>query len=315
MQIVFLDKKTIGEVANFNLLHKLGTVDVYEHTRADEVVSRAGGKEVIITNKVVVDREMMDALPDLKLICVAATGTNNIDLEHAKEKGITVKNVVSYSTESVAQSTFAMLLHMLSRLSYYEAYVKSGAYAKGDIFTHHGPAFWELNGKRLGVIGLGNIGRRVARIAEGFGMEVVFYSTTGRNNNINYRRFDLDTLMGTSDVVSIHAPLTELTRDLISYEKMKLMRPCAILLNTGRGGIINEADLARALNENIIAGACLDVLSTEPIKSNNPLLKVMVKEKILITPHMAWASMESRARLIEGIARNIEQFKRDKAVP
>jgi glycerate dehydrogenase len=315
MQIVFLDKKTIGEVANFNLLHKLGTVDVYEHTRADEVVSRAGGKEVIITNKVVVDREMMDALPDLKLICVAATGTNNIDLEHAKEKGITVKNVVSYSTESVAQSTFAMLLHMLSRLSYYEAYVKSGAYAKGDIFTHHGPAFWELNGKRLGIIGLGNIGRRVARIAEGFGMEVVFYSTTGRNNNINYRRFDLDTLMGTSDVVSIHAPLTELTRDLISYEKMKLMRPCAILLNTGRGGIINEADLARALNENIIAGACLDVLSTEPIKSNNPLLKVMVKEKILITPHMAWASMESRARLIEGIARNIEQFKRDKAVP
>jgi glycerate dehydrogenase len=315
MQIVFLDKKTIGEVTNFNLLHKFGTVDVYEQTQEDEVVSRAAGKEVIITNKVVVDREMMDALPDLKLICVAATGTNNIDLEYAREKGITVKNVVSYSTESVAQSTFAMLLHMLNRLSYYEAFVKSGAYARGDIFTHHGPAFWELHGKRLGVVGLGNIGRRVARIAEGFGMEVVFYSTTGRNNNINYRRFDLDTLLGTSDVVSIHAPLTELTRDLISYEKMKLMRPCAILLNTGRGGIINEADLARALNENIIAGAGLDVLSAEPIKSNNPLLKVMNKEKILITPHMAWASMESRARLIEGIARNIEQFKRDSAVP
>lgn len=314
MQIVFLDKKTIGEVTNFNLLHKLGTVDVYEHTQENEVVSRAEGKEVIITNKVVVNREMMGALPDLKLICVAATGTKNIDLEYAKEKGITVKNVVSYSTESVAQSTFAMLLHLLNRLSYYEAYVKSGAYARGDIFTHHGPAFWELNGKRLGVIGLGNIGRRVARIADGFGMEVVFYSTTGRNNNINYRRFDLDTLLGTSDVVSIHASLTETTRDLISYEKMKLMRPCAILLNTGKGGIINEADLARALNENIIAGACVDVLSAEPIKSNNPLLKVMDREKILITPHMAWASMESRARLIEGVARNIEQFKRDNSL-
>jgi glycerate dehydrogenase len=314
MQIVFLDKKTIGEVTNFNLLHKLGTVDVYENTTEDEVVSRAEGKEVIITNKVVVNREMMDTLPDLKLICVAATGTNNIDLEYAKEKGITVKNVVSYATESVAQSTFAMLLHLLNKLSYYEAYVKSGAYARGDIFTHHGPAFWELNGKRLGVIGLGNIGRRVARIAEGFGMEIVFYSTTGRNNNINFRRFDLDTLLGTSDVVTIHAPLTETTRDLISYEKIKLMRPCAIILNTGRGGIINEADLARALNENLIAGACIDVLSSEPIKSNNPLLKVVDREKILITPHMAWASMEARARLIESVARNIEQFKRDNSL-
>jgi glycerate dehydrogenase len=313
MQIVFLDKKTVGDVSNFNLLHKLGTVEVYEHTGEDEVISRAEGKEVIITNKVVVNREMMDALPDLKLICVAATGMNNVDLEYAGKKGIAVKNVVTYSTESVAQTTFAMLLHLLNRLSYYDAYVKSGAYAKGDIFTHHGPAFWELNGKRLGVIGLGNIGRRVARIAEGFGMEVVFYSTTGRNNNINFKRFDLDTLMGTSDVVSIHAPLTETTRDLIDYEKMKLMRPCAIIMNTGRGGIINEADLARALNENLIAGACLDVLSSEPIKSGNPLLKVMDKEKILITPHMAWASMESRARLIEGVARNIEQFKRDNA--
>jgi lactate dehydrogenase-like 2-hydroxyacid dehydrogenase len=314
MQIVFLDKKTVGEVTNFNLLHKLGTVDVYENTQADEVVSRAEGKEVIITNKVVVTKEIMEALPDLKLICVAATGTNNVDLEYAKKKGITVKNVVSYSTESVAQSAFAMLLHLLNRLSYYEAYVKSGAYAKGDIFTHHGPAFWELNGKRLGVIGLGNIGRRVARIADGFGMEVVFYSTTGRNNNINYKRFDLDTLLGTSDVVSIHASLTETTRDLINYEKIKLMRPCAIILNTGRGGIINEADLSRALNENMIAGACLDVLSAEPIKSTNPLLKVIDKEKILITPHMAWASMESRARLIEGVARNIEQYKRDNSL-
>ncbi len=314
MQIVFLDKKTLGEVTNFNLLHKLGSVDVYDHTREDEVVSRAAGKEVIITNKVVVNREMMEALPDLKLICVAATGTNNIDLQYAQEKGISVRNVISYSTESVAQTTFAMLLHMLNRLSYYEAYVKSGAYARADIFTHHGPAFWELNGKRLGIIGLGNIGRRVARIAEGFGMEVVFYSTTGRNNNINYRRFDLDTLLGTSDVVSIHAPLTELTMDLINYQKLKLMRPCAILLNTGRGGIVNEADLSRALNENVIAAACLDVLTAEPIKAGNPLLKVVNKEKILITPHIAWASMESRARLIESIARNIEQYKRETAV-
>jgi lactate dehydrogenase-like 2-hydroxyacid dehydrogenase len=313
MEIVFLDKKTIGEVSNFTMLHKLGNVEVFDQTDPSEVVPRASGKEVVITNKVPLTRETLDALPGLKLICVAATGTNNIDLKYAQEKGIQVRNVKSYSTESVAQSTFAMLLHLLNRMSYYEAYVKSGAYSKGKIFTHHGPAFWELSGKRMGIVGLGNIGRKVARIAESFGMEVVFYSTTGRNNNINYKRFDLDTLLATSDVVSIHAPLSESTQNLITYEKIRLMRPCAILLNTGRGGIVNEAGLARALNENLIGAAGIDVLLEEPIRPDNPLMRVVDKQKILITPHMAWASMESRARLIEGIARNIEQYKQDQA--
>ncbi len=311
MEIVFLDKMTVGEVANFNLLHKLGNIEVYDHTAPEEVIQRASGKQVIITNKVVVDREVIDALPDLKLICVAATGTSNIDLEYAREKGITVRNVVSYSTDSVAQSTFAMLLYLLNRTNYYDAYVKSGAYSQGKIFTHHGPPFWELSGKRLGIIGLGNIGRRVARIAESFGMEVVFYSTTGRNNNINFKRFDLDTLLSTSDVVSVHAPLTDHTHDLIRMEQLKRMRPCAILINAGRGGIVNESDLATALNENIIAAAGIDVLTGEPIRPDNPLLKVIDKEKILITPHNAWASMESRERLIKGIAGNIERFLKD----
>jgi glycerate dehydrogenase len=311
MEIVFLDKITVGEVGNFNLLHKIGKVDVYDFTEPEDVVPRCKGKEVIITNKVLISKEIMDELPELKLICVAATGTNNVDLECAAEKGITVRNVNSYSTESVAQTTFAILFHLLSRISYYDAYVKSGAYSRGKVFTHHGPAFWELSGKRMGIVGLGNIGRRVARIAEGFGMEVVFFSTTGRNNNINYKRFDLDTLLATSDVVSIHAPLTDSTKDLITYDKIKLMRPCALLLNTGRGGIVNESGLARALNENLIAGAALDVMEQEPILPSNPLLKVLNKDRILITPHMAWASMESRARLIEGIARNIEEYQQD----
>ena len=311
MEIVFLDKKTVGEVSNFSLLYKLGNVEVYDNTAREEVIKRAVGKEVIITNKVLIDREAMDALPDLKLICIAATGTNNVDLEYAREKGIEVRNVVSYSTDSVAQSTFTMLLYLLNRTSYYDAYVKSGAYSRGDIFTHHGPPFWELNGKRMGIIGLGNIGRRVARIAESFGMEVVFYSTSGTNNNINYKRFDLQTLLSTSDVVSVHAPLTDATRDLIRFKEMKLMRPCAILINTGRGGIVNEADLAQALNEKVIAAAGIDVFTTEPIPSNSPLLKVTERERILLTPHMAWASMESRARLIERVARSIEQYKAD----
>ena len=311
MEIVFLDKKTIGEVGNLNLLQKMGKVEVFDHTSQNDVVTRAAGKEVVITNKVKITREIIDQLPDLKLICLAATGTDNVDVEYAREKGILVRNVVSYSTESVAQSTFAMLLHLLNRLSYYDSYVKSGVYSKGDIFTHHGPAFWEVAGKRMGIVGLGNIGRRVARIAEGFGMEVVFYSTTGRNNNINYKRFDLDTLLSTSDVVSVHAPLSESTIDLIPYEKIKRMRPCAIILNTGRGGIINEAGLARALDEKIIAAAGIDVFGEEPIKPENPLLRVMDRDKILITPHIAWASMEARERLVEGIARNIEEYMQD----
>jgi len=314
MNIVFLDKKTIGNVDNFNLLHKLGDVVVYDYTKSEEVIERAYGKDVIITNKVVINKEIMDALPELRLICVAATGVNNIDLDYAQKKGIEVRNVVAYSTDSVAQSAFSMLLYMLNRPNYYDAYVKSGAFSRSDIFTHHGPAFWELAGKRFGIIGLGNIGRRIAKIAEGFGMEVVFYSTTGRNNNINYKRFDLTTLLRTSDVISIHAPLSDTTRDLITYEKLKLMKPCAIILNTGRGGIINETDLARALNENLIGGAGIDVFTKEPIDLQNPLLKIYDKDKIVLTPHIAWASMEARARLIEKIAKNIEAFKREKGI-
>ncbi len=311
MEIVFLDKKTVGEVSNFNLLHKLGNVEVFDHTEREDIIPRSEGKQVIITNKVRIGRDIMDALPDLKLVCVASTGTDNVDMEYARKKGIEVRNVVSYYTESVAQSTFSMLLHLLSRMPYYDAYVKSGAYSRGKIFTHHGPPFWELSGKRMGIVGLGNIGRRVARIAEGFGIEVVFYSTTGRNNNINYKRFDLDTLLGTSDIVSVHAPLSDSTRDLITYNKIKLMRQCAILLNTGRGGIINEAGLARALNEKLITGAGIDVLQEEPIPGDHPLMRVVEKDNLLITPHMAWGSMEARSRLIAGIARNIEEFQQD----
>ncbi len=307
-KIVFLDAKTVGEVSNFKVLEKLGDLTVYENTEDNQVIERCKEADIIITNKVTITNEIIDELPNLKLICVAATGVNNVNLDYAKSKNISVKNVEEYSTESVAQLTFAMLLYLINRPGYFDNYVKSGAYAKSDIFTHIGFPFWELKGKRLGIIGLGNIGRRVAQIAQGFGMEVVFYSTTGRNNNINYKRFDLETLLSTSDVVSIHAPLTEQTKGLIDFEKMKLMRPCAILLNTGRGGIINEHDLARALNENIIGAAGLDVFEQEPVKPDNPLFKVQDKEKLLLTPHIAWTSIEARQRLIDKLAGNIRDF-------
>lgn len=309
-KIAFLDTETIGKVNNIKLLSKLGKLETFENTTPDQVVERCTGKEIIIVNKVKITEEVMKQLPDLKLICVAATGVNNVDLNYAKNNGIEVKNVAGYSTDSVAQLTFTMLLYLVNKPYYYDTYVKSGAYSRSASFTHHNEPFWELKGKRLGIIGLGTIGRQVARIAESFGMEVVFYSTTGRNNHISYKRFELDDLLKSSDVVSIHAPLNNQTRDLITYEKMKLMRPCAILLNLGRGGIINEKELARALNDNLIGAAGIDVMEQEPINADNPMLKLFDKDKILITPHMAWASKESRELLVEKVARNIEVYQK-----
>jgi lactate dehydrogenase-like 2-hydroxyacid dehydrogenase len=306
--IVFLDQKTIGKVDNLKLLSKLGKLDTYESTKPEQVAERCKGKEIVIVNKVFMTEVVMKQLPDLRLICVAATGVNNVDLNYTDNNGIEVKNVAGYSTDSVAQLTFTMLLYLVNKPYYYDTYVKSGAYSRSDSFTHHNEPFWELKGKRMGIIGLGTIGRQVARVAESFGMEVVFYSTTGRNNHISYKRFELEDLLKSSDVISIHAPLNNQTRDLITYERMKLMRPCAILLNLGRGGIVNEKDLAKALNENVIAAAGIDVMEQEPINADNPLLKLFDKEKILITPHMAWASKESRELLVEKIARNIEVY-------
>ncbi len=308
INITFLDLDTIGKVDNLKLLSKLGNFDFYDETNPELVVERCQGKEVVIVNKVEMTEEIMKQLPNLRLICVAATGINNVDLNYAKSNGIEVKNVAGYSTDSVAQLTFTMLLYLINKPYYYDTYVKSGAYSRSKSFTHHNEPFWELKGKRLGIIGLGTIGRQVARIAESFGMEVVFYSTTGRNNHISYKRFELDDLLKSSDVVSIHAPLNNQTHNLITYDKIKLMRPCAIILNLGRGGIIKEKDLARALNDNLIGAAGIDVMEQEPINADNPMLKLFDKEKILITPHMAWASKESRELLLEKISRNIEVY-------
>ncbi len=311
-RIVFLDTGTIGKVDNMKLLSRMGHLDSYETTEPGQVLERCKGKEIVIVNKVQMTEAVMQKLPDLKLICVAATGINNIDLNFTESNGIGVKNVAGYSTDSVAQLTFTMLLYLVNKPYYYDSYVKSGAYSRSNSFTHHNEPFWELKGKRLGIIGLGTIGRQVARIAESFGMDVIFYSTTGRNNHINYKRFELDDLLKSSDVVSIHAPLNNNTRDLITYDKIKLMRPCAILLNLGRGGIINEKDLARGLNENLIGAAGIDVMEQEPINADNPMLKLFDKEKILITPHMAWASKESRELLVEKIASNIEVYLKNR---
>ena len=236
--IVFLDLLTMGDVANLDQLKEFGRLTTYETTSPEETAERIADATVVITNKVFVGKETMEKAPQLKLICVAATGINNVDQAYAAEKGIEVKNVVDYSTHSVAQLTFTLILALLNQPGYYDQYVKSGAYIKSPVFTHLDRSFWQLNGKQLGIIGLGNIGKQVARIAEAFGMQVSYYSSTGRHNDANYRRLDLDELLSGSDVVSIHAPLSDQTAGLIDYAKICRMKPQALLINTRRGGII-----------------------------------------------------------------------------
>ncbi|WP_026464229.1 D-2-hydroxyacid dehydrogenase [Adhaeribacter aquaticus] len=308
MNIVFLDTKTMGEVPNLHLLEQFGKVTYYKTTTPEQTANRIKEANILISNKVVLNREHIQEAPDLKLICVAATGTNNIDKAAAEERGIPVLNAVDYSTASVAQVTFALLLQLLNNISYFNNYVKQGEYSQSDIFTHLGRNFWEINGKRFGVIGLGNIGRQVASIAAAFGAEVVYFSASGQNNQQPYLRLELEEFLRTSDIVSIHAPLNQFTANLITYERLKLMKNTALLLNAGRGGIIIEADLARAIDEGLIGGAAIDVFEKEPIRANNPLLQVKDQEKLILTPHIAWASMESRTLLMEKIAANISQF-------
>jgi glycerate dehydrogenase len=263
----------------------------------------------VITNKVQIDRNIMDACPTLKLICVAATGINNVDLEAAKEKNIQVRNVSGYSTESVTQSTFSILFQLLNKTSQFDSYVKSGKYAQSNSFTWHGQSFWELKGKQAGIIGLGTIGKRVAEIFKAFGTHVVYYSTSGKNMDAEYEQISLEDLFKTSDIISVHCPLNEKTENLIHLEILRLMKPTAYLINTARGKIVNEADLAFVLNNNLIAGAGIDVYSSEPIAEDNPLLSVTEKDKIVLTPHIAWISKEAREQLIEGIYQNISEWK------
>lgn len=307
VKMVFLDAVTAGGVDNLSELSSLGDCTAYDITTPEERIDRIRGHNVVLTNKVVIDRDVIDACPELDLICVVATGMNNIDLEYAANKGIAVKNVSAYSTESVAQCTFSMLFYLLHSSRYYDDYVKNGAYQNSPVFTHLDREFRELCGKCFGIIGLGAIGRRVAAIASAFGANVAYHSTSGKNlDAAGYPHLPLEDLLRTADVVSIHCPLNEQTRNLLTESRLRLMKPTAYLLNMGRGGIVDEAGLARLIDQECIAGAGLDVLAAEPIEADNPLLKVRHPERLFITPHIAWASREARRRLIAGTAQNIK---------
>lgn len=308
LKICILDALTLGNDVDLSAFNQLGEVKVYDTTSRKDVVTRIQDRDIIITNKVVLNSSNLEYAPQVKLICVAATGTNNIDLKYTQSRNIAVTNVAGYSTRSVVQHTFGMLFYLLQSPAYYDTYVKSGQYADSSIFTHLGQSFWELYGKTWGIIGLGTIGQAVAGIAREFGCQVVYYSTSGENRNPDYTRVELEDLLQTADIVSIHAPLNERTLNLIHYERLRLMQPHALLLNLGRGGIVNEADLAAAIDEKLIGGAALDVLEHEPMDKDNPLLTIKNRDRLFITPHIAWASREARLTLVQEIYKNIECF-------
>lgn len=304
MKIIFLDTYSIGN-ADLSDLQALGDFTPYETTAPEQVIERCFDADVVITNKVKLLREELEALPNLRLICIAATGMNNVDLEVAAQKNILVKNVADYSTNSVAELTFTLALNLIHHLPYYDHFVKWGNYTQSGLFTHHSRPFSELKGKKWGIIGMGNIGKRVAEIATVFGAEVVYYSTSGKNLEAGYPHLPLTELMQMCQIVSIHAPLYEKTQNLLDYQTLCLMKPEAYLINVGRGGIVNEADLARALRENKLAGAGVDVFSQEPATEENPLLAKDIADKLILTPHLAWASTEARKRLVDTMVEHI----------
>ncbi|RZV13230.1 D-2-hydroxyacid dehydrogenase [Aliarcobacter butzleri] len=306
MQIVILDRATLGFDIDVNIFSKFGNVTSYDSTKENETAQRVKNADIVLTNKVVIGKNEIDN-SNIKLICITATGMNNVDLEYAKEKNISVKNVAGYSTSSVVQVGLSMILYFVQKLNYYKKYVDEGNWQKNELFTHIDEPFFELDKKRVGIIGLGEIGRNFAKKAKAFDCEVVYYSTSGKNSNSEYKSISLEELLKTSDIISIHAPLNENTKNLLTYENMKNMKDGAILLNLGRGGIINENDLAKLIDEKEIYCG-IDVVSKEPIEESNPLLKVKNKNRLLLTPHIGWASIEARTRLVNMVAKNIEDF-------
>lgn len=306
MKIVFLDEYSIAG-RDMSSVAKFGDYTGYDFTRAEQVVERCQGAEIVISNKVVLSAEVMRSLPDLKLICVAATGMNNVDLEAAAELGIEVRNAVGYSTYSVAETTLCSALALLREVVYYDEYFHSGRYAKSDRPFNFDRPTSQIRGKKWGIIGLGNIGREVARLATAFGCKVSYTSTSGVVREEEYPALPLEDLLAESDIVSIHAPLNAKTLNLLGERELSMMKPSAILINVARGGIVNEEALAEALNKGQIRGAALDVFSTEPLTTSS-LYKIKERHKLLASPHNAWSSDDAIDRLIGCIAKNIEEY-------
>lgn len=307
MKIVFLDAISMGDTSLAEIA-ALGELTCYPSSTPEEARERVREADVAILNKIIVDQAFLDAAPKLKLICEAGTGINNIDVPLCDARGVAVRNVAAYSTDSVAQVSWMHILNLAGRAFHYQEFVQSGAYSLNPVHVDFAHPFTELAGKTLGIVGMGNIGKKVASIGRAFGMDVLYFSTSGTAHCTEYPAVGLDELLEKADVLSIHAPYNERTAGLIGYEQLKKMKPTALLVNTSRGGIAVEADLARALDEGVIAGAALDVYVKEPLPKSSPLMHLKHPERLLLSPHIAWYSREARARLAHGMAQNIASF-------
>lgn len=308
MKIVILERNSVGLDVSVDRIGTLGEVTIYPNTTGADIKEKITDAEIIVANKAPLNADTLKDAPNVRLICEFATGYDNVDLAYCKNRGIKVANVVNYSTDAVAQHTFALCFYVLEKLRYYDEYVKSGAYGAQDRFSNFDVPFTELAGKTWGIVGMGNIGRKVAAIACAFGCKVIFYSASGNSTCTEYERVDFDTLLKESDFLSLHCPLSDKTRNLIDLDALRKMKKSAILINVARGPVVNESALYTALTEDMIAGAGLDVISAEPIRQDNPLGKITDSNKLIITPHLAWASIEARNRCVTETCRNIEAF-------
>lgn len=308
MKIIFMERDTLGADVDLSAFSSLGEVVTYPKSEPALNAARAAEGDILVINKIPVNEELLQNAPNVRLVCLTATGTNNVDFAYTNARGIAVANVKGYSTNSVVQHTFALLFYIWEKLAFYDSFVKSGEYARTDIFSCFEQPFFELAGKKWGIIGLGAIGRGVADIARAFGCEVCYYSTSGKNLQPEYGPVSLETLLSTCDIVSIHAPLNEDTRKLIGEAELKQMKKSAVLINVGRGPIIDEEALAKALLEEEIAGAALDVITVEPMTPDCPLLPIQDSNRLLITPHIGWATREARQRCCDEVLLNMKAY-------
>ncbi len=311
MKIVILERNSVGTDVSVDCISDFGEVTIYRNTvTVEEVKERVKDADIVIANKSPLNEETLKDAPNVKLICEFATGYDNCDLAYCKSRGIQVRNVVDYCTGMVAQHTFALALALSQKLIHYDNYVKSGAYSAQDRFSNFDLPFYELEGKTWGIVGMGNIGRRVAKMAEAFGCKVIFHSITGKSGCTDYPQVDKDTLLAESDFLSLHCPLSDLSRNFIDAAALKKMKKSAVLINVARGPVVNNADLYQALLDGEIAAAGLDVVEKEPLEVSNPLSQIKDSTKLIITPHLAWASVEARTRCVQGAYDNIAAFLR-----
>lgn len=311
MKIVILERNSVGTDVSVDCIRDFGEVTMYPNTvTVEEVRERVKDADIIIANKSPLREETLRDAPNVKLICEFATGFDNCDLAYLSARGIKVANVRDYCTGMVAQHTFTLALALSQKLAYYDQYVKSGKYSAQDRFSNFDIPFTELEGKTWGIAGMGNIGRRVASIAEAFGCKVIFCSVTGKSACKEYTRVDKDTLLRESDFLSLHCPLSELTRHFIDAQALKKMKPSAVLINVSRGSVVDNCALYEALEAGEIAAAGLDVMEGEPLRDSNPLSRLTDSSRLIITPHLAWASVEARVRCVEEAYQNIAAFLR-----